>query len=147
MESPVKTTYRLARKSTCVGGVDIPAGTTVMVAPGAINRDPNRFEDPNEFRLDRPNVREHIAFARGAHTCPGAPLARVEGWVSLERILDRMADIRVMKPNTDLRITAATATRRPTSAGAHGAPHPIHPDPVGGEACSEWRPSRVGHWY
>jgi cytochrome P450 len=95
MESPVKTTYRLARKSTCVGGVDIPAGTTVMVAPGAINRDPNRFEDPHEFRLDRPNVREHIAFARGAHTCPGAPLARVEGRVSLERILDRMADIRV----------------------------------------------------
>lgn len=94
MESPVKTTYRLARKSTCVGGVDIPAGTTVMVAPGAINRDPNRFEDPHEFRLDRSNVREHIAFARGAHTCPGAPLARVEGRVSLERILDRMGDIR-----------------------------------------------------
>ena len=41
MESPVKTTFRLARKSTCVGGVDVPAGTTVMVAPGAINRDPN----------------------------------------------------------------------------------------------------------
>ena len=94
MESPVKTTYRLARKSTCVGGVDVPAGTTVMVAPGAINRDPNRFENPHEFRLDRPNVREHIAFARGVHTCPGAPLARVEGRVSLERILDRMADIR-----------------------------------------------------
>ena len=91
MESPVKTTYRLARKSTCVGGVDVPAGTTVMVAPGAINRDPNRFENPHEFRLDRPNVREHIAFARGVHTCPGAPLARVEGRVSLERILDRMA--------------------------------------------------------
>ncbi|BBZ40230.1 cytochrome P450 [Mycobacterium conspicuum] len=94
MESPVKTTYRLARKSTCVGGVDIPAGTTVMVAPGAINRDPQRFDDPHEFRLDRPNVREHIAFARGAHTCPGAPLARVEGRISIERILDRMTDIR-----------------------------------------------------
>jgi cytochrome P450 len=94
MESPVKTTYRLASKSTCVGGVDIPAGTTVMIAPGAINRDPHRFEDPHEFRLDRRNVREHIAFARGVHTCPGAPLARVEGKASLERILDRMADIR-----------------------------------------------------
>jgi cytochrome P450 len=95
MESPVKTTFRLARRSTCVGGVDIPAGTTVMVAPGAINRDPRRFEDPHEFRLDRGNVREQIAFARGVHTCPGAPLARVEGRVSLERILDRMADIRL----------------------------------------------------
>jgi cytochrome P450 len=94
LESPVKSTFRLARKSTCLAGVDIPAGTTVMLSPGAINRDPRRFENPHEFRLDRNNVREHIAFARGVHTCPGAPLARVEGRVSLERILDRMADIR-----------------------------------------------------
>jgi cytochrome P450 len=94
MESPVKTTFRLARKSTRVGELNIPAGTTVMVCPGAINRDPERFTDPHEFRLDRGNVREHIAFARGVHSCPGAPLARVEGRVSLERILDRMGDIR-----------------------------------------------------
>lgn len=99
MESPVKTDFRLARKSTCLAGVDIPAGTMVMVSPGAVNRDPNHFEDPHEFRLDRSNVREQIAFARGAHTCPGAPLARVEGRVSLERILDRMADIRVNETN------------------------------------------------
>jgi cytochrome P450 len=97
MESPVKTAFRLARKSTSVGGVDIPAGTTVMVCPGAINRDPNHFDDPHEFRMDRRNVREHIAFARGVHTCPGAPLARVEGRVSLERILDRMDDIRAVE--------------------------------------------------
>jgi cytochrome P450 len=95
MESPVKSAFRLARKSTCLAGVDIPAGTTVMISPGAVNRDPNRFEDPHEFRLGRANVREQIAFSRGVHTCPGAPLARVEGRVSLERILDRMADIRV----------------------------------------------------
>ncbi len=95
MESPVKTAFRLARRSTHLDGVDIPAGTTVMVSPGAVNRDPARFADPHEFRLDRPNVREHVAFARGVHTCPGAPLARVEGRVSLERILDRMGDIRI----------------------------------------------------
>ena len=94
MEAPVKTTFRLARKSTHIGDIEIPTGTTVMVCPGAINRDPNRFENPHEFQVDRSNVREHIAFARGVHTCPGAPLARVEGRVSLERILDRMADIR-----------------------------------------------------
>lgn len=95
MEAPVKTTFRLARKATRVGDVDIPAGTTVMLCPGAINRDPGRFEEPHEFRLDRSNVREHIAFARGVHSCPGAPLARVEGRISLERILDRMGDIRI----------------------------------------------------
>ncbi|MCV7219940.1 cytochrome P450 [Mycolicibacterium elephantis] len=93
MESPVKTEFRLAVRSTTLGGVDIPAGTTVMISAAAANRDPDRFECPHEFRLDRKNVREQIAFARGAHSCPGAPLARVEGRVSLERILARMTDI------------------------------------------------------
>ncbi|MBX7434986.1 cytochrome P450 [Mycobacterium sp. Y57] len=95
MESPVKTVFRMTRKSTTVGDLDSPAGTTVMVSPGAANRDPRRFENPHEFSLERKNVREHIAFSRGIHSCPGAPLARVEGRVSIERILDRMADIRI----------------------------------------------------
>jgi cytochrome P450 len=93
MESPVKSDSRLARRATRVGGVDIPAGTVVMVLPGAANRDPRRFDNPHEFQLDRKNVREHMAFARGVHSCPGGPLARVEGRVSIERILDRTADI------------------------------------------------------
>jgi cytochrome P450 len=95
IESPVKSVFRLARKTTKVGDIDARAGTTVMVSPGAVNRDPRRFENPHEFSLDRRNVREHIAFSRGIHSCPGAPLARVEGRVSLERILDRMADITI----------------------------------------------------
>lgn len=95
MESPIKSHFRLASKTTTVGGVPTPAGTTMMLLPGAANRDPSRFDEPDEFRIDRPNVREHIAFGRGIHTCPGAPLARVEGHVSLERILTRMTDIRI----------------------------------------------------
>src|SRR5690606_4132146 len=95
MESPVKTVFRMVRKSTTVGDLDAPAGTTVMVAPGAANRDPRRFENPHEFDIDRKNVREHLAFSRGIHSCPGAPLARVEGRVSIERLLDRLADIEI----------------------------------------------------
>jgi cytochrome P450 len=95
LESPVKTEFRLAVKSTSLGEVHIPAGTVVMIAPGAANRDPDRFECPHEFRLDRKNVREQVAFARGVHSCPGAPLARVEGRISLERVLARMKDITV----------------------------------------------------
>ncbi|MBH0776599.1 cytochrome P450 [Nocardia bovistercoris] len=92
-ESPVKASFRLVRRSTSLGGVDLPAGTIVMVSPGAINRDPKRFTDPHEFRVDRENVRDQIAFSRGVHSCPGAPLARVEARISLERILTRMLDI------------------------------------------------------
>ena len=95
MDAPVKSQFRLAKKNTTVGDLDVPAGTTLMVCPGAVNRDPGRFENPHEFDLDRKNVREHIAFGRGVHSCPGGPLARVEGRVSIERILDRMADITI----------------------------------------------------
>ncbi|OBJ09556.1 cytochrome [Mycobacterium sp. 1165196.3] len=95
MDSPVKSDSRLARKATSIGGVDIPAGTVVMILPGAANRDPRRFDNPHEFDLRRKNVREHMAFARGVHSCPGGPLARVEGRVSIERILDRMPHIEI----------------------------------------------------
>lgn len=95
MDAPVKSQFRLARKNTTVGDTEVPAGTMLMVCPGAVNRDPGKFEHPHEFDLDRKNVREHIAFGRGVHSCPGGPLARVEGRVSIERILDRMADISI----------------------------------------------------
>jgi cytochrome P450 len=95
IEAPVKGDFRLARRTTTVGGVDIPAGSTLMVLNGAASRDPRRFTDPQDFLIDRGNSREHLAFGRGVHSCPGGPLARVETRVSLERLLDRMADIRI----------------------------------------------------
>jgi cytochrome P450 len=95
IESPVKADFRLARRATTVGGIEIAPGTPVMLLNGAANRDPNRFECPADFHLDRPNAREHIAFGRGAHSCPGGPLARAEARISLERILHRMHDIRL----------------------------------------------------
>lgn len=95
MESPIKGDFRLSRVPATVGGVDIPAGTTLMVVNGAANRDPRRFEDPATFDPARPNARHHISFGRGIHTCPGAPLARAEARVGIERLLQRTADIRI----------------------------------------------------
>ncbi|MFM8304788.1 MAG: cytochrome P450 [Actinomycetota bacterium] len=95
IESPVKGDFRLARFATTVGGVEVPAGTTLMVVNGAANRDPSRFADPGAFVADRANARQHLAFGHGAHTCPGAPLARAEGKVALARMLQRAGDIRV----------------------------------------------------
>jgi cytochrome P450 len=94
-ESPVKGDFRLSRVPSTVGGVEIPAGTTVMVLNGAANRDPSKFDDPAEFRVERADARQHIAFGHGVHTCPGAPLARAEGRITIERFLDRMHDIRI----------------------------------------------------
>jgi cytochrome P450 len=95
IESPVKGDFRLARVTTELGGVTIPAGTTVMVVNGAANHDPARFEQPTEFQVERANARQHIAFGHGPHTCPGAPLARTEGRITIERLLDRMDNIRI----------------------------------------------------
>jgi cytochrome P450 len=95
MESPVKGDFRLARVATTVGGVEIPPGTTVMLVNAAANRDPRHFDDPATFDVGRANARQHLAFGRGIHTCPGAPLARAEGRVAIERLLDRTTDIRI----------------------------------------------------
>ena len=93
IEAPVKGDFRLARRTSSVAGVEIPAGATVMVLNGAANRDPGHFEAPAEFRVERENAREHLAFGRGIHSCPGGSLARMETRVSIERLLERTADI------------------------------------------------------
>ena len=94
-EGPILGEYRLAVKTTELGGVHIPAGTPIFLANGAANRDPRQFECPAEFRVSRENVRRHIAFGHGIHTCPGAPLARSEARITVERLLDRTTDIRI----------------------------------------------------
>lgn len=95
MEGPVKGDFRLAKKPTTVGGVDIPAGTFLYIANSAANRDPGKFENPEEFQADRTNARLHVAFGRGSHACPGAPLARAEAVVSLNRMFDHTSNIRI----------------------------------------------------
>jgi cytochrome P450 family 150 subfamily A5 len=94
-EGPILGEYRLAIKTTELGGVHIPAGTQVFLSNGAANRDPRQFECPAEFRATRENVRRHIAFGHGIHTCPGAPLARSEARITVERLLDRTTDVRI----------------------------------------------------
>ena len=94
-ESPVKGDFRVTRVATTIGDVKVPAGTTLMVLNGAANRDGEKFENPAEFDLERRNSRQHLAFGRGIHTCPGGPLARAEGRIGLEKLLDRMLDIRI----------------------------------------------------
>ncbi|MFI7134354.1 cytochrome P450 [Nonomuraea sp. NPDC050153] len=84
-----RTTMREAE----LGGVTIPADQTVLVWPGAANRDPRQFTDPGVFDSGRdPNP--HLAFGRGIHFCLGAPLARLEGRIALNVLLDRFSTLR-----------------------------------------------------
>ena len=95
IEGPVKGDFRLAKRPTTLGGVDIPAGSFLFIANGAANRDPRTFDKPDELQIERANARNHVAFGRGRHTCPGAPLARAETVVALNRMFDRTRDIRI----------------------------------------------------
>lgn len=94
-EGSIRASHRLCRSTTEICGYLIEAGTTVWIANLAVNRDPRRFPNPNEFDMDRPRLKEHLAFGRGSHTCAGAPLARAETRLSLELLLSCFGSIRI----------------------------------------------------
>jgi cytochrome P450 len=93
--STTKATFRMARKPVAIAGVDIPAGSGLMLLVAAADRDPHRFECPPELRIERDNARDHIGFGRGPHACPGGPLVRAETRIVLETALRRLHDIRI----------------------------------------------------
>ena len=94
-ESPLRAQFRMAKVTTSVAGVPVTAGSTMMLLPGAANRDPRLFERPAEFDLDRDNARYHVAFGHGIHHCAGAHLARAEGRVTINRLLDHTSSITI----------------------------------------------------
>ena len=87
--SPVQGLYRTARTDYHLGDVTIPAGARVLLCIGAANRDPQVFDDPDEFRVDR-NPTEHMAFGFGAHLCLGAQLTRMEAQAVLRELATRV---------------------------------------------------------
>jgi cytochrome P450 len=93
LEGSTKTTFRVARRKTKIGSREIPAGKRVVIAFAGANRDPRRWKDPVQFKLNRERIKEHLAFGRGAHTCIGAPLARAEVRVLIDRLLEHTSEI------------------------------------------------------
>jgi hypothetical protein len=91
-ESPSQHTARLAPQDSMLGGKLIRQRQAVIAVMGAANRDPARFYDPDRLDLGRRDNR-HVAFAWSNHFCFGAPLARIEGQVALQRLLLRLPEI------------------------------------------------------
>jgi cytochrome P450 len=92
-EPPFRGHYRHVVADTTLGGMDLPAGSRLLLLWGAANRDPAQFDAPHEFRLDRPGGKGHITFGKGAHFCVGAALARLEAQIVLRAVLDRTSRI------------------------------------------------------
>jgi cytochrome P450 len=99
-DSPVQLTARIAAEDVEVGGSVIAAGRPVIVSIGGANHDPEVFEQPDEFRIDRPDPGRHLAFSLGVHHCLGAALARLEGRIAIEELTQRYPALELAAPPT-----------------------------------------------
>jgi cytochrome P450 len=88
LEAPIQGFYRLAMAEAEVGGVVVPEGARVFVLYGSANRDESAWDRCPHLELDRPNAAAHLAFGKGAHACIGSSLARLEGRVVVEVLLE-----------------------------------------------------------
>ena len=93
--SPVQGTGRLLRRDVEWQGQTLRSGSQTMLVLGAANRDPAKFKNAEALDIQRDNASQHVAFASGAHYCLGAPLARLEAQVFLERLALKYPRFRV----------------------------------------------------
>jgi cytochrome P450 len=99
-DSPVQMTSRTATEEVSVGGSVIAAGRPVLLSIGGANRDPEVFEQPDEFQIDRPDPGRHLSFSLGLHHCLGASLARLEGRIAIEELTRRYQALELAAPPT-----------------------------------------------
>ncbi|MBG0816487.1 cytochrome P450 [Planomonospora sp. ID82291] len=88
---------RVTTQAVALGGVDLPAGATVVIATPEANRDPGQWSTPDRLDLGRPRV-PHLAFGYGAHLCLGHHLARVEMRIGLAELVTRLPGLRLAVP-------------------------------------------------
>ena len=91
-DSPVQNLGRQTTREVTIGGTPLPKDSRVVVSFGAANRDPAAFEGAEEYRPGRAETR-HLGFGLGTHFCLGAGLARLEGRIAVEALLDRFVEI------------------------------------------------------
>jgi cytochrome P450 len=95
---PAQIVFRVPAVDVEIRGCPIPAGATVALGYASANRDEEVFENPDEFSLDRRNVKTkpHLGFGHGIHLCVGAALARMETACALNAVLNRIASMELM---------------------------------------------------
>ena len=101
-DSPVQADVRRVLADCEVNGFALRERDNIVVLLGAANRDPNVFEDPDRLNVGRSEV-PHLSFGRGIHHCLGAPLARLEGRIVLEMLLERFPRISLLADSPQFR--------------------------------------------
>jgi cytochrome P450 len=95
LDPPTAVLLRDCIRDTEIHGVPIAKGEKVAFGIASANRDESHYEDPDAFRLDRPDPKHHLAFGGGPHVCPGSVLARMEARVALEVFLEGVAEMKL----------------------------------------------------
>ena len=95
LESPVQGIMRSVVKDTVLRGVQLKAGDTLILRFGAANQDPEKFEYPRKFDIERPNAHAHLSFGGGIHACLGQQLARQEILIGIRVLLERLENFSV----------------------------------------------------
>jgi cytochrome P450 len=96
-EAPFQFTSRVAAEDFVLRGKNIRQGEEVVLCLTAANRDPEKFTDPDQLDITRADI-QHLSFGHGIHFCLGAALARIEGQVALEALIDLPRLEMVMAP-------------------------------------------------
>jgi len=92
-DPPTHALLRHATQPVTLAGITIPEDALILVLLAAANRDPARFANPDEFAMNRKNIKEHLAFGYGPHVCIGAALARLEITVALEELVKNFSAV------------------------------------------------------
>ena len=101
LESPVQGIMRTVTCDAVLGGVELKAGSTLILRFGAANQDPEKFPDPRTFDIERANSNTHLAFGRGIHACLGQQLARQEIFSGIQALLKRMENFELARELPD----------------------------------------------
>jgi P450-derived glycosyltransferase activator len=97
-DPPVQRTARTAREDLTIEGVRVREGQIVLTLLGSANRDPSVFPSADRFDIHREQVADHMAFSSGIHYCVGAPLARLEATIAVQRLAERLPGLRRAGP-------------------------------------------------
>jgi P450-derived glycosyltransferase activator len=116
-EPPVQRTARCALTDVELDGHTVRKGQFVVTLLGAANRDPEAFADPNTFDIHREQTADHLAFSSGIHYCVGQPLARIEAVIALQKLAERMPDLRRTGP---VKRRVSSVVRGPIRLPVHG---------------------------
>jgi cytochrome P450 len=111
IEPPVRALSRMTTKEVELGGKTLPDGAHLLLMYSSANDQPDIFEDPRDFDMNRKNIMKHVSFGGGIHKCVGLALARMEIKVAARQLVKRLGNFKLAIAEEDIEFLPTVATR------------------------------------